>query len=119
MQRDGDTESNTKETFSEIEALLEEYPSLQSEYTRKSIAEKYRKIDKNERAKRDHIKILGSMIFKGVKVKSFKMDEKGFVVQYACDSAKVAKRLRELAKKEGYRNIKTLTGNILQIEETL
>ncbi len=111
--------SNTEETSSEINALIEAYPSLQSEYTRKSIVKKYRAIDKNERAKREHIKTLGRMIFKGVKVEHFKMDEKGFMIQYACSSAKVAKRLRELAKKEGYRNVKTLTGNFLQIEETL
>ena len=108
--------NNTEETFSQIEALLEEYPALQSEYTRKSIAKKYRAIDKNERAKRDLIKTFGSMIFKGVKVERFKMNDKGFSVQYICSSDSVLKRLSSVAKREGFENIKTLKGNILQIE---
>jgi len=106
-------------TKAEIEALIEEYPALQSQYTRKSIAEKYRAIDKNERKKRDTVKTLGSMIFKGVTVDSFKMDDKGFSVRFKCADAKVAKHLKELSKKEGFPSVKTLTGNIVQIEEKL
>ncbi len=104
-------------TKAEIEALIEEYPALQSQYTRKSIAEKYRAIDKNERKKRDTVKTLGSMIFKGVTVDSFKIDDKGFSVRFKCSDAKVAKHLKELSKKEGFTKVKTLTGNIVQIEE--
>ena len=103
-------------TKAEIEALIEEYPSLQSQYTRKSIAEKYRTIDKNERKKRDTVKTLGAMIFKGVTVDIFKMDDKGFSVRFKCTDAKVAKHLKELSKKEGFSNVKTLTGNMVQIE---
>ena len=103
-------------TKAEIEALIEEYPALQSQYTRKSIAEKYRTIDKNERKKRDTVKTLGAMIFKGVTVDTFKMDDKGFSVRFKCTDAKVAKHLKELSKKEGFSNVKTLTGNMVQIE---
>ncbi len=106
-------------TKAEIEALIEEYPALQSQYTRKSIAEKYRTIDKNERKKRDSVKTLAGMIFKGVTVDSFKMDDKGFSVRFKCADAKVAKHLKELSKKEGFSSVKTLTGNIVQIEEKL
>lgn len=106
-------------TKAEIEALIEEYPALQSQYTRKSIAEKYRTIDKNERKKRDTVKTLGAMIFKGVTVDTFKMDDKGFSVRFKCTDAKVAKHLKELSKNEGFPNAKTLTGNIVQIEEKL
>jgi len=106
-------------TKAEIEALLEEYPALQSQYTRKSIAEKYRAIDKNERKKRDRVKTLGNMIFKGVTVDTFKMDDKGFLVRFKCTDAKVAKHLKELSKKEGFSSVKTLTGNIVQIEGKL
>jgi len=103
----------------EINALLEEYPSLQSQYKRRSIAEKYRAIDSLERKKRDTVKTLASMLFKGVKVDRFSMDDKGFKVRFKCSSAKVAKHLREYAKKEGFTAIKTLTGNIVSIEESL
>jgi len=106
-------------TKAEIETLLKEYPALQSQYTRKSIAEKYRTIDKNERKKRDTVKTLANMIFKGVTVDTFKMDDKGFSVRFKCTDAKVAKHLRELSKTEGFSNVKTLTGNIVQIEEKL
>ena len=106
-------------TKAEIEALIEEYPALQSQYTRKSIAEKYRTIDKNERKKRDTVKTLGAMIFKGVTVDTFKMDDKGFSVRFKCTDAKVAKHLKELSKNEGFSNVKTLTGNVVQIEAKL
>lgn len=111
--------SSSAETKAEILSLLEEYPALQSQYTRNSIAKKYRQIDSSERRKRDVIKTLGGMIFKGVKVDAFKMDEKNFLVRYKCSNAKVAKRLREISKKLGFNSVKTLTGNIVQIEENL
>jgi len=102
-------------TKAEIEALIEKYPTLQSQYARKSIAEKYRAIDKNERKKRDTVKTLGEMIFKGVAVDTFKMDDKGFSVRFKCSDAKVAKHLKELSKKESFPSVKTLTNNIVQI----
>lgn len=111
--------NSSGEIKAEITALLEEYPALESQYTRKNIAEKYKTIDQTERRKRDVIKTLAGMIFKGVKVETFKMDEKTFMIRYACTDAKVAKRLRELAKKLGFSSVKTLTGNIVQIEEKL
>jgi len=111
--------NNSVEIKAEIDALLEEYPALQSQYTRKSIAEKYKSIDSVERRKRDVIKTLAGMIFKGVKVETFKMDEKNFMIRYLCTDAKVAKRLREISKKLGFSSVKTLTGNIVQIEEKL
>ncbi len=111
--------SNSEEIKAQINTLLEEYPSLQSQYTRKSIAQKYRTIDTVERRKRDVIKTLAGMLFKGVKVGYFKMDEKSFIIRYSCSDAKVAKHLREIAKKLGFASVKTLTGNTVQIEEKL
>jgi len=111
--------NDSQDTQAEIEALLEEYPALQSQYTRTSIAKKYRTIDTLERKKRDSIKTLAGMIFKGVKVDSFKMNDKGFSVKFKCSDAKVAKRLRELSKKVGFNSVKTLTGNMVSIEEKL
>ena len=103
----------------EINKLLEENPSLQSQYTRKSIAAKYKGIDRRERRKRDVIKTLAGMLFKGVKVDTFKMDEKTFMIRYHCSDAKVIKHLREIATKLGFSSVKTLTGNIVEIEEKL
>jgi len=112
----GDSSSKIK---AEINKLLEENPSLQSQYTRKSIAAKYKGIDSNERRKRDVVKTLAGMLFKGVKVDTFKMDEKTFMIRYHCSDAKVTKHLREIATKLGFSSVKTLTGNIVEIEENL
>ena len=112
----GDSSGKIKE---EINKLLEENPSLQSQYTRKSIAAKYKDIDSRERRKRDVIKTLAGMLFKGVKVDTFKMDEKTFMIRYLCSDAKVVKHLGEIAKKLGFSSVKTLTGNIVEIEEKL
>ena len=103
----------------EINTLLEENPSLQSQYSRKSIAAKYKEIDSKERRKRDIIKTLAGMLFKGVKVDTFKMDEKTFMIRYRCSDAKVTKHLREIATKLGFSSVKTLIGNIVEIEEKL
>ena len=111
--------ASEEEIKAEISTLLEAYPALQSQYTRKNVAEKYKRIDLLERRKRDMIKSLAGMIFKGVKVESFKMDDKGFVIRFVCSDAKVVKKLRELSKKIGFKSAKSLTGNVLMLEEKL
>ena len=103
----------------EMQILLEEHPSLQSEYTRESIAAKYRTIDKNERRKREVVKTLAGMIFKGVKVGSFNLNEKEFKIEFICSDDKVAKRLVQLAKKVEFKSAKVMTGNVVHIEEKL
>ncbi len=79
--------------------LFEAYPSLQSKYTRDSIVTKYKTIDTTERKKRDIIKMVSGMIFKGVTLTSLEIDEKEYKVQFSCKDAQVAKRLKELATK--------------------
>ena len=110
---------DSQATEEEMQMLLEKHPSLQSEYTRESIATKYKTIDKNERRKRDVVKTLAGMIFKGVKVRSFTLNEKAFKVEFICSDAKVAKRLVQLAKKVEFASAKVLTGNVVHIEEKL
>ena len=103
----------------EMQTLLEENPSLQSQYTRESIAAKYRTIDKNERKKRDVVKMLAGMIFKGVKVSTFQMNEKMFKIDFICSDVKVAQRLVQLAKKSEFSSAKIMSGNVVHIEEKL
>ncbi len=110
---------DSQATQEEMQTLLEENPSLQSQYTRESIAAKYKTIDKNERRKREVVKTLAGMIFKGVKVGSFKLNEKAFIVDFICSDAKVAKRLVQLAKKSEFNSAKIVTGNTVHIEEKL
>lgn len=90
---------NAAET-EEMQRLLEAYPSMQSGIQRKNIAEKYRMIDTAERKKREMIRVLSKMIFKGVTLTSFILNEKHFKAQFSCSNDKVAKRLKELAEKE-------------------
>lgn len=110
---------DSQATQEEMQMLLEENPSLQSQYTRDSIAVKYKTIDQNERKKREIVKTLAGMIFKGVKVDSFKLNEKAFKVAFACSDPKVAKRLVLLAKKMKFKSAKIITGNVVHIEEEL
>jgi hypothetical protein len=111
--------NDSKAMQEEMQLLFNEYPSLQSQYTRDSIAAKYNMIDNNERKKREIVKTLAGMIFKGVKVKSFSMNEKLFKVDFICSDAKVAKRLLQLAKKSKFTSAKIMTGNEVHIEEKL
>ena len=103
----------------ELQSLYEAYPSLESSYTREGIVSKYRKIDQKERSKRDVVKILGSMIFKGVTLTMLHLDEKKFKAQFSCADAQVAKRVKALAKKAKYNTSKVKGSHDLSIEGTL
>ena len=110
---------NSKAGEADMQQLLESYPSLQSKYTRDSVAEKYKKIDTVERKKRETVKRLSKMIFKGVTLTSFVLNEKHFNVEFACSDAKVAKRLNTLAQKEKFSVSKIAGSNDLHIKGTL
>jgi len=111
--------NDSKAADKEMQQLLEEYPSLQSNMQRKNIAAKYKTIDATERKKREVVKSLSGIIFKGVTLTSFALNEKGFKVQFSCSDAKVAKRLNELAKKEKLNTSKVAGSNDVQIKGTL
>ncbi|MBA1421397.1 MAG: hypothetical protein FAF03_11325 [Epsilonproteobacteria bacterium] len=103
----------------QMQTLLENYPSLQSSYTRKSIASKYKAIDTKERKKRDVIKSLSHMIFKGSKLSSLSINDNKFKAEFACKDASVTSKLKELAKKEKFNTSKIANSNDLKIEGTL
>ncbi|TET87540.1 MAG: hypothetical protein E3J96_05245 [Sulfurovum sp.] len=111
--------NDSKAGEEEMQRLLEEYPSLQSKMQRKNIATKYKTIDTAERKKREVVKSLSRMIFKGVTLTSLALNEKSFKAQFSCSDAKVAKRLNELAKKEKLNTSKVSDGDDVQIEGTL
>ncbi|MGC9350940.1 MAG: hypothetical protein ACP5D3_03045, partial [Sulfurovum sp.] len=83
----------------ELESLIEANPSLSSQYTRKSIATKYRKVDKVERKKREAVKSVVGMVYKGVELNRLYMDEKGFYADYTVKEAKTIKRMERDAQK--------------------
>jgi len=98
-----------------IQALLEEHPSLASSYTRDSIGSKYRAIDTKERKKREVINSLSRMIFKGVSLTTFSVDDKRFQAQFDCKDAKVAKKLQDLAKQQKFNTTRIANSNALKI----
>ena len=110
---------NAKAGESQMQELLEAYPSLQSKYTRDSIVTKYKTVDRVERKKRDMIKVLSGMIFKGVTLTSLQIDEKMYKVQFSCKDTQVAKRVKALAKKNKLNTAAIAGSNDLKIEGTL
>ncbi|HIP28388.1 MAG TPA: hypothetical protein EYG82_04360 [Sulfurovum sp.] len=103
----------------ELQALYEAHPSLQSSYKRDAILQKYKSIDIQERKKRDSIKKLSAMIFKGVTLTHLSMNESKHKADFTCVSANVSKKLEELAKKENYKVSKVKNSHNLNIEGTL
>lgn len=103
----------------QMQELLESYPSLQSKYTRDSIVKKYKTIDTAERKKREIVKMVSGMIFKGVTLTSFDIDEKRYKVQFSCKDAQVVKRVQALAKKNKLNTAAIAGSNDLKIEGTL
>ena len=65
------------------------------------------------------MKSLAGLIFKGVTLTSFSLKEKSYKVHFSCSDAKVAKRLKELAKKEKFNTSKVAGSDDLLIEGTL
>ena len=113
--RYGDGKAGEKE----LQTLYASHPSLQSSYTREGVVKKYRDLDTQERKKRDSIKDLSSIIFKGVTLTSLHVDDKKFKAMYVCVSAQVSKKLQELAKKFHY-SVKPVKNSFnVEIEGTI
>jgi hypothetical protein len=65
------------------------------------------------------IKTLSGMIFKGVTLTSLEMNEKMFKVQFSCEDAQVAKRVKALAKKNQLNILAVAGSNDVKIEGAL
>jgi hypothetical protein len=98
-----------------IQTLLEHHPSLQSHYTRNSISQKYKIIDKRERRKREIINNLSHMIFRGVTLTHFHIDDKQFQAQFDCKNAQVVQKLQDLAKQQHFNVVRLANRNTLKI----
>ena len=104
------------ELQAEQNELYKTYPTLQSVYSRKSIAEKYRNIDRIERRKREIIKKISELIFKGVALTDFELDTKGFKAVFAVKNKRVAKRLDELLKSAGFSKASSFSNNEIVVK---
>lgn len=96
-----DTEMQEK-----LQLLLDKNPSLQSQYTRESVSAKYRAIDKQERQKRNVVKTLAHLIFKGVTLKTLILTDKKYKAEFICINDKVSQKLQDLAKNENMKSTK-------------
>jgi hypothetical protein len=103
----------------EKQALLAHYPALQSSLQRESILDKYRTIDHRERQKRETIKKLASMIFKGVTLREYHMDEKHFKLMLDCNSTEIAEKVYTMATQSHFKVIRSQKSPAIVIEGNL
>lgn len=95
--------SQNIELENKIEAILDRYPSLASSYTRESIASKYKRIDKQEREKRNIVKKLSQMVSKGVIIDQLLVDNHKFSAKFISTNQLVIKKLKRVAKEEKFK----------------
>ncbi len=100
----------------EVSLLLEDYPALQSQYARENIAAKYRKIDKEERHKREVLKDISRLVLPGVELNSLLMDSKHISVTFKSPDKKTVTRIQSIAKKKKYKASRIGSENIIKIE---
>jgi len=103
----------------QLNEFYENYPALQSAYTRDSIAGKYRKIDTEERKKREIIGKIAGLIFKGVTLTEFNMTQKKFKAVFVLSDKQVAKRFDQLLKSAGFSKSKASSDTKIIVEGTL
>jgi len=103
----------------EVGVILEEHPSLQSQYARDNIAKKYRKIDKEERHKRNILKNLSSLIIPGAEIELLTMDSKRFMTEIKFPDEKRLLKVKSLASKKKYKSSRLGNGSVLKIEGKL
>jgi len=93
--------------------LLENYPSLQSKYSRDSISAKYNKIDKNERAKREFLKSLSSIVKYGAKLQTLIITEKLMVATMSIKDKSIYSDMSKSIK------IKDMGNGIIEFRESI
>ena len=102
-----------------VSTLLNGYPALQSQYARENIAQKYHKIDKEERHKREILKGLSRLMLPGVQVETLLMEGKHFSSTLKCPDEKTVVRVQSLAKEKQYKTSRIGSENLVKIEGNL
>ena len=83
-----------------IDKIIKQHPTLQSKYARQSIVKKYTQVDTTERRKRDLIKTLSKMIFKGVALSTLYVDDQKVSAVFNVQNENEIDKLKALAQKE-------------------
>ncbi len=91
-------------TGTKIENLLtqklQQNPTLESQYARENIEQKYQKIDREERQKREVLKKLSKLILLQVQLKGLLLEQNHFVMTLESLDEKTSKRILSLAKEQ-------------------
>ena len=96
-----------------INELLEDYPSLQSKYSRDSILAKYNKIDKIERKKREFLKSISSIVKYGAKLQTLIITDKAMIVTMSIKDKSIYSDLAKSIK------IKDIGNGIVEFRESI
>ena len=103
----------------EVATVLNEYPSLQSQYARDNIAKKYQKIDSIERHKRELLKSLSMLVISDVKIESLDLDSKNFVAVFSSQTPRTLLKISSLAKKKEYKVSRLGDEKLIKVEGSL
>ncbi len=95
-----------------LQALHEAYPKLAGRYTRETILQKYRSIDRAERGKREAIEAIAKMIFKDATLTSLGVDDKAVEAHFSLQNDAAKAKLRNLAKEAHFR-VETKGGELV------
>ena len=96
--------------------LFKEYPSLKNQYSRENIAQKYQKIDKEERHKREILKELSRLVLPGVEVENLSMNGKHFSFLLKYPNKKTADSIESRAKGKHYKLSKSDDKKQIRVE---
>jgi len=102
-----------------VDALVETMPVLQSKLQRESIFKKYKTIDTQERKKRDSIKQLSKLIFKGVVLTEVSLSPTKVKATFVCDNTKTLQRLLDALKENPSFKLLEKKVDSVQVERVL
>jgi hypothetical protein len=104
---------------SELKKLFIQSPMLESEYSRNNIMLKYKTINTLEIKKREKLKSLSKLIFKGVSLIELSLNNKSIKVTFLCKTESIAKDLVRLVQRKDFRHIKTIEKTMVYVEAIL
>lgn len=102
-----------------VTLLLAEHPTLESQYSRANIAQKYETIDKEERQKREVLKDLSRLVLPGVEVENLLMEKKHFSMTLKSPDEDTVIRIQSLAKEKQYQVSRIGSEKLVKIEGNL
>ncbi len=85
-------------TDNQMAQLLQKYPALESQYARTNIAQKYQKIDRDERQKREILRKLSKLILPQTQLKELLLEQNRFTMTLEAPDEKNRMRALTLAK---------------------